>query len=457
MWVPAYPQSRLLTTAQRGSDLFADRLAPWLLENQPFAEIPFSRDSGGLLLPLLGVFVLTALLFYGARRHWRQAADRERRQTLALHLGQLQDLGELARYLAHFPATCLPIARTSVYLYDHAEARRTLAAAWPPAARALTTHPSASACQTCLASRTHGLRRCLTTPRSDDRAASRPWCLPLRYESLLVGILQLTFPADRPPAALQLRWLEASSAEIALALVRALGRNQQLALARANAQAAERNRLAHLLHHSLAQQLSYLHFGLDHLANTQRPPDPERLRADLERLRLVAHYSYTQVRDALDLLTSARPFDLTLAVEHYASFLAQTANLALTFTACGRPTPLPAELCQPVFGLIQEGLHNAQKHAQARSIWLSLAWSPDSLRIEVTDDGIGFDPTALPAKGHFGLPMVQESVTTLGGQLTLESAPGRGTRLAVLLPLARESYAGDEARAGAAGASEAHR
>lgn len=449
MWVPAQPQNLLLTAVSRSWGFTAAQLPPPLLENQPFAEVPFGQDNVGLLLPLLGMFLLTALLVYGARRQWRQATDRERRQTLALQLGQLQDLGELADYLTHFPATCLPVTRASLYLYDHTRASRTLAAVWPASARSLIAAGSVPACQTCLASRTHGLRRC-SLP-----TAVQPWCLPLRYEGLLVGILQLTFATGAPPAALPLRWLEASSAEIALALVHGLGRRQHVDHVRALAQRDERNRLAHLLHHSLAQQLSYLHLGLDRLANTKRLPGSDRLRADLERLRLVADYSYTQVRDVLDLLTSPKPFDLTLAVRHYADFLAQTADLSLTFAAYGRPVPLPAELCQPVFGLIQESLHNAQKHAQARSIWLNLAWSAESLLIDIADDGVGFDPAVLPASGHYGLQMVQERVTALGGQLTLESAPGRGTRLAVSLPLAREGFAVGP-RAEAADAFAAH-
>ncbi len=93
---------------------------------------------------------------------------------------------------------------------------------------------------------------------------------------------------------------------------------------------------------------------------------------------------------------------------------------------------LEIELCR----LACEALHNAVKHARAGRLDVRLAVAANRLRLEVSDDGQGFDPAAAPGRG-FGLPGMRERVRARGGELELSSQPGHGTRVVVALPVSR--------------------
>ena len=85
-----------------------------------------------------------------------------------------------------------------------------------------------------------------------------------------------------------------------------------------------------------------------------------------------------------------------------------------------------------LFRIVQEGLNNALKHAEAKSALLVVRRSEDSVRMELTDDGRGFDSAQ---KDGFGLNGLRERVRLLGGVLVVRSAPGQGTQLQVSIPL----------------------
>ncbi len=83
---------------------------------------------------------------------------------------------------------------------------------------------------------------------------------------------------------------------------------------------------------------------------------------------------------------------------------------------------------------VAEGLLNAARHAQANQVWVSVVQNEQEFDIEVRDNGIGFDATAVSQQGHYGLLGLRERARLLGGQFVLTSAPGKGTTLHLLLP-----------------------
>jgi signal transduction histidine kinase len=90
---------------------------------------------------------------------------------------------------------------------------------------------------------------------------------------------------------------------------------------------------------------------------------------------------------------------------------------------------------------VQEGLANVRKHARARLVRVRLSGSGTEAWVEVTDDGVGFDPDAPDdppapdASAGFGLAGMRDRVRAAGGELSLVSAPGEGTRVNVRLPI----------------------
>lgn len=86
--------------------------------------------------------------------------------------------------------------------------------------------------------------------------------------------------------------------------------------------------------------------------------------------------------------------------------------------------------------IVQESLANVRKHARATHVRVVLSLKPEGSRLVVEDDGIGFDPNML-SKGpwpHLGLQSMRERAAAIGGLLTLETAPGKGTRVVFDIP-----------------------
>lgn len=98
----------------------------------------------------------------------------------------------------------------------------------------------------------------------------------------------------------------------------------------------------------------------------------------------------------------------------------------------GPPRPLPPVVESELYRVAQEAVANADRHAAARRIDVTLAFDADRVVLVVRDDGRGFDPAAVPA-GH-GLVGMQERMDRAGGRVTIVSEPGRGTEVVAVVP-----------------------
>jgi signal transduction histidine kinase len=99
---------------------------------------------------------------------------------------------------------------------------------------------------------------------------------------------------------------------------------------------------------------------------------------------------------------------------------------------------VPPDVAALVFRVAQEALINVAKHARARRVTLEVRPEADAVTLEVTDDGVGFDPvapTADSSSGHFGLRVVADLADAAGATLDMATAPGEGTALRLRVPL----------------------
>jgi signal transduction histidine kinase len=90
-----------------------------------------------------------------------------------------------------------------------------------------------------------------------------------------------------------------------------------------------------------------------------------------------------------------------------------------------------------VYRIAQEALHNVLVHARAAKVEVDLLFDSEGLRLEVRDDGIGFDPAFVRSapNGHIGMISMRQRAESLGGELQYESSPGSGTVVRALVPL----------------------
>ena len=110
------------------------------------------------------------------------------------------------------------------------------------------------------------------------------------------------------------------------------------------------------------------------------------------------------------------------------------AELAITarFEVCGPARPLPASAEVVLLRAAQEALANVRKHARAADVLVTLSYQPQAVRLDIRDDGAGFDPEQV--SGGYGLRGMRSRILQVGGSLLVRARPGAGTSLSVEVP-----------------------
>jgi PAS domain S-box-containing protein len=220
----------------------------------------------------------------------------------------------------------------------------------------------------------------------------------------------------------------------------ARARAEKLAARVVQAQEEERRRIARELHDEVGQLLTGAKLSQEMLV-TDLPAELAELRERaLENVGLIDETMDVVRRLSLDLRPAALDeLGLSAALEWHIERYQHQTGIQVTFHETSLPRQLPDPQATAVYRIVQEALTNVARHASARSAVVKVVCDDQSLRVQVTDDGCGFDATTTlrtgPAEGHFGLMGLQERATLLSGQAHIESRPGQGTRITVELPL----------------------
>ncbi|MEU3271125.1 sensor histidine kinase [Saccharomonospora sp. NPDC006951] len=206
---------------------------------------------------------------------------------------------------------------------------------------------------------------------------------------------------------------------------------------------AERERLASEIHDTLAQGLSSIQLLL-RAAERSLPDTPAKAAGYVDQARHAAVDNLAEARRFVAALTPPALDDTTLAgaLERLCATTSTRHRITARFSGTGDPVPLPTAHEVALLRIAQAALANTVQHAGATSVEITLSHLGDHVALDVVDDGAGFDPGGLPEPDPhsggfrgFGLAAMRARTTALGGTLTVESAPGRGTALAAHLPL----------------------
>ncbi|MEE9616749.1 MAG: PAS domain S-box protein, partial [Anaerolineae bacterium] len=220
----------------------------------------------------------------------------------------------------------------------------------------------------------------------------------------------------------------------------ARARAEGLAARVVQAQEEERRRIARELHDEVGQLLTGAKLSQEMLV-ADLPAELAELRERaLENVDLIDETMDVVRKLSLDLRPAALDeLGLRAALEWHIERYQHRTGLQVILRQEAIPSQLPDPLATAVYRIIQETLTNVARHASAESVVVEVACVDRNLRVQVTDDGCGFDAATVLrtglAEGHFGLVGLQERATLLGGKARIESAPGKGTRIAVELPL----------------------
>ena len=157
-------------------------------------------------------------------------------------------------------------------------------------------------------------------------------------------------------------------------------------------------------------------------------------------MKEIAKETYTDVREAIFGLRTAISSGLGFLpilreyLAEYRTHYGLDARLVVDNESLPR---FPTDVRVQVIRIIQEALTNVRKHARASNAWVRFEQDGDWARISVEDDGQGFDPAQVTGEGrrYFGLQIMRERAESVGGDLELNSRPGKGTRVVIRVPL----------------------
>lgn len=188
----------------------------------------------------------------------------------------------------------------------------------------------------------------------------------------------------------------------------------------------ERSRLARVVHDDVSQHVMALKIGLAAL-------ERRFSQAKVTEMQTVADELIQNVRQ---LATDLRPavldsLGLASAIRWQAGNSQKILGIPIRCELAD--VPVDADTSTVAFWLLQEGLSNIARHAQASQVTIRLEQRGDQAVLELSDDGRGFE-TDNPASDCLGMLDMQERIAAAGGTLTIDSRPGKGTRLTALLP-----------------------
>jgi signal transduction histidine kinase len=199
----------------------------------------------------------------------------------------------------------------------------------------------------------------------------------------------------------------------------------------------ERGRLAREMHDNLAQALSALRLHASAIRDLLRAGDYPCAEASLADLSLSASQAHAEVREAIFDLRHSPASSVELLPALRALVERYQAATGLKVTLAGDEAAVAA-LASPVVvqvaRIVQEALTNVRKHAQARQVAVRLEPEDGWLRVMVSDDGCGFDPTTLDHDRGVGLQAMRERAESSGGCLEVASRPGAGTQVVARVP-----------------------
>lgn len=287
------------------------------------------------------------------------------------------------------------------------------------------------------------LKKLLDDPRyapMHETLAEAAWTsaamVPLVSRGEELGVLSAFYPATHEPTDADTGFLVAMADQMAVAVdnARLLGELEgKVAL-------EERHRLARELHDSVSQALfsMSLHARAVQMAAEQSGADPQGpVAVGVAQLLELVQGALAEMRALIFQLRPEALHEegLTLAVRKHAAAIAAREGVDVRVRADEDRLPLDDVAEEELFRVVQEAVHNCVKHAQPTHIDVRLSaepGDPETLVLEVEDDGVGFEPNARHP-GHLGLESMRERTERLGGRLVVESSAA-GSRVRAVLP-----------------------
>lgn len=343
----------------------------------------------------------------------------------------------LLETITAIPRRIAPVVAVGLYLQSRENENYSLAAEWsllhPDVRFSLT---GMDPIKTCGGGEQHPGEELhsFNNTHQSEKASLRGYCLPLFHGGHLLGLLHIyTLHKDNLTTE-QIRIFNRLAASISSTIESTTPQDAEsvrVAVAR-----LERERIARLLHDTLGQSLSYLRSVLEQFNMDELYSRITSIQHDLDRMRDISNDAYEQIRQTLRSLQPQYEGNLSDTLHTIASKTAERAGFELQYRVRGMNRQLlPADVQRKILLILREGLSNIEQHAEAKVVNLALLWEEPDLIITLEDDGIGFEPDAVSAFGHFGLQIMQQRIKEISGSIEVVSDLGQGSKIILRCPL----------------------
>jgi PAS domain S-box-containing protein len=262
--------------------------------------------------------------------------------------------------------------------------------------------------------------------------------LPKTGPPLMVHVESLRMKErDKMDACIQVAMLDITLMERAEHAMRDSQRKvQQTAAKLMTAQDEERRRIAQDLHDDYCQRLALLILDIGMLPK-RHPGAWNKPGEQLQPLKATLSTLLSDLRDLSHDLHPNQTASVALegAMKTYLADFSEKTQIVATFHMAPRPLHIPTCMKTCLYRVMQEGLSNIRKHAQATRISVTVNGLPEAVELIIQDNGKGFDPETVSGSHHLGLTSMRERVEHLHGSMTVTSRPEWGTTISIQIPL----------------------
>lgn len=258
-------------------------------------------------------------------------------------------------------------------------------------------------------------------------------CVPFLGADTVVGSMELATKEEHPWTQDEVRWLALIGRRVGL-LIHQIQLNERL---RYLATLEERSRIAQEIHDGLAQLLGSLRIWSEEAKISLKSNDLAAVSNSVEKIEAASRDAYASLREEMLGLrdTVAPGQDISSVIIEYLSRFQRQWGIRARFSKeDDRPIEIPPDAEIQLLRIVQEGLTNARRHANASSIQVKLTRLDGWLQLNIADNGDGFDLDQVSDE-KLGLRIMGERAASVGGRISIIPKKGEGTVLEIVIPL----------------------
>jgi len=393
-----------------------------------------------IFLVLLWVIgLLLSSLSRGFRNQARIIRILDAKHKLSMEFSGYHEWEVLVDRIATFPSTIVKARQSCLFVSNIITNQFEMAAQWSRGGEDVVELCMGASCQECFRNRS-GNELAFFQSEPDPLSGgfysqAYKYCLAIRDEERLLAVLQFVLEPGQSLNDEQVDIFRNVSDDFAVALKAGQDRQVLQEMLTSETALAERRSVSHYLHDHLGQSLGYLHIKMDQLLTNKEQLSLDTLLSDLELMRNAADESYGIVRGVLETMRPETTQTLTNLLLEYARKLSLRAQFKLDFKTKGKPVLLSEEAQSATFYAFEELLSNVEKHARATNVIIRADWSQSELTLDISDNGVGFDPQQVNSDQHFGLEILNERMARVKGHVTLITSENTGTVASILVPI----------------------